>query len=156
MNDRSSRGSFNFILVRVVGKWSTVADLGRGTRHDHRAVGPHASRLRCTMDPDFDREHWALEAERLPIAADIRIDADGKSASIHTAIGEMVLHAASNLLPLLFSSRLSRDICVSPPKYPKRVLQLGPSRVGRQSLYASADEHHCDDNQDSLHHHLRL
>ena len=44
--------------------------------------GQDALRLRCTMRPDFDRENWALDAERPPAVADIRIDSGGKSASI--------------------------------------------------------------------------
>ena len=44
--------------------------------------GPDALRVRSTMLADFDREHWALDADRPAGTADIRIADNGKSASI--------------------------------------------------------------------------
>jgi alpha-D-xyloside xylohydrolase len=44
--------------------------------------GTDALRVRSTMHADFDREHWALEAERPPGMADIHISDGGASASI--------------------------------------------------------------------------
>jgi alpha-D-xyloside xylohydrolase len=44
--------------------------------------GKDALRVRGTMYPKFDAEHWALADGRPPCAADIRIDDGGQSASI--------------------------------------------------------------------------
>ena len=44
--------------------------------------GTDALRVRSTMHADFDRENWALDAERPPGAAEIHIAEGDKSASI--------------------------------------------------------------------------
>jgi alpha-D-xyloside xylohydrolase len=44
--------------------------------------GTDALRVRSTMHADFDREHWARDAERPPGAADIHISDGGESPSI--------------------------------------------------------------------------